>query len=282
MTWSPPPHWQLMKRAMPQNKPNEMRRFSAGLAQTALLLAGLGMLTACQTVSQPIPDITASSQNIQSGAEQPITDQTEQLTPATQEAAPSEPLEADETISLAVATDAGYTSSLDLKEDELVIAQAPQAEGLLAVIPAPKKDPEPEAKPAPKANSEPEPAPKATAIQTLKPTPKPAPKPAPIPHIIPASLVGQNGVELLSHLGAPDFTRYEMQVHIWQYRLPSCVVDFFFYPIDTDKAVMVRNTPSSLKDSVKGLIITNSHARTRIFGTRFDSTACHRELAQRQ
>ena len=245
-----------------------MRCFSAGLAQTALLLAGLGMLTACQTVSQPIPDITASSQNAEIQAEQPIADQTEQLTPATQEAAPSEPIEADETISLAVATDAGHTQSLDLKEDELVIAQAPQGEGLLAVIPAPKKTPE----------QEPKPAPKATAIQT----PKPAPKPAPIPQIIPASLVGQNGVELLSHLGAPDFTRYEMQVHIWQYRLPSCVVDFFFYPIDTDKAVMVRNTPSSLKDSVKGLIITNSHARTRIFGTRFDSTACHRELAQRQ
>ena len=45
------------------------------------------------------------------------------------------------------------------------------------------------------------------------------------PHLF----LDQSPAQLKSRLGAPTVLRQEGQVDIWQYQLPECVVDFFFY-----------------------------------------------------
>ena len=254
---------------MRQNKSNQMPQAKTKLCQSVLMMAALGVLAACQATTQSITELDLSGQTGEADAQGVLITQTDQIDAATTQLPV---IQTDDISDSKVDAEASAPETLDLKADEIEIAAATQAEAIIKIMPEPKLEPKPEPKPEPKI----------VAKAAPKPTPKQAPKPAPKPQIIPASLVGQSGVELLSHLGSPDFTRYEMQVHIWQYRLPSCVVDFFFYPLDADKAIVIRNTPSSLKDSVKGLIITNSHIRARLVGRPYEATACYQELAQRK
>ena len=45
----------------------------------------------------------------------------------------------------------------------------------------------------------------------------------------PTALVGHSGRELAGWLGEPILKRRDPPAELWQYRAPSCVVDFFLY-----------------------------------------------------
>ena len=59
----------------------------------------------------------------------------------------------------------------------------------------------------------------------------------------PMVFLEQSPEQLKSRLGAPTTLRQEGQVNIWQYQLPECVVDFFFY----DKAGTVVATHTDMR-----------------------------------
>lgn len=76
----------------------------------------------------------------------------------------------------------------------------------------------------------------------------------------PDLLVGHNMEDLGRDLGLPDFERSEANVMIWQYRLTTCVTDFFLY-LDGDTYV-----------------VTAWAWRTPIIGTVLDPESCKQEL----
>ena len=94
------------------------------------------------------------------------------------------------------------------------------------------------------------------------PPPPPPPPPSP-PELAPSSLIGISIPTLQSRLGEADFTRTEGEVETWQYRLETCVVDYFLV-VDSDATQIV------------------SWAwRAPVIGAQIDETACRRALAGR-
>ncbi|MEG3617000.1 hypothetical protein V5T82_00900 [Magnetovibrio sp. PR-2] len=75
-------------------------------------------------------------------------------------------------------------------------------------------------------------------VETQKPaeTAKPA-KPAK-PKITPQQLLGAKGPWLLSHMGRPDFSRQDLNAHIWQYKNQACVLNVFLYDENEDFKVL--------------------------------------------
>jgi hypothetical protein len=70
------------------------------------------------------------------------------------------------------------------------------------------------------------------AAVTAPPPPAPAvePPPPPPPEFEPASLLGASSRKVEAVLGSADLLRREGTAEVWQYRLATCVVDYFVYP----------------------------------------------------
>ena len=70
------------------------------------------------------------------------------------------------------------------------------------------------------------------AAVTAPPPPVPAvePPPPPPPEFEPASLLGASSNKIEAVLGSADLLRREGTAEVWQYRLATCVVDYFVYP----------------------------------------------------
>ena len=68
---------------------------------------------------------------------------------------------------------------------------------------------------------------------------------------------------LIQNLGRANMVRKEGRVEVWQYQFMSCVVDFFFYPVDEDAS---------------GLILKTWDMRSTIMGDRLDRDNCHYEM----
>jgi hypothetical protein len=68
------------------------------------------------------------------------------------------------------------------------------------------------------------------AAVTAPPPPVPAVEPPPPPEFEPASLLGASSSKIEAVLGSADLLRREGTAEVWQYRLATCVVDYFVYP----------------------------------------------------
>lgn len=70
------------------------------------------------------------------------------------------------------------------------------------------------------------------AAVTAPPPPVPAvePPPPPPPEFEPTSLLGASSSKIEAVLGSADLLRREGTAEVWQYRLATCVVDYFVYP----------------------------------------------------
>ena len=101
-------------------------------------------------------------------------------------------------------------------------------------------------------------------VAALTPPPEPeAPPPPPSPPSLnPDELVGVKVADLIRRLGEPDYKRIDAGVEVYQYRLPSCVVDFVAMP----------------RAEGQPLVITSSHRRHRIINTAYDAPSCHFDL----
>ena len=95
-------------------------------------------------------------------------------------------------------------------------------------------------------------------------SPPPPPPPA---EFKPDTVLSKPDTVLLSLLGAADIIRTEGQVKIWQYRLDSCVFDFFLTP----KNDMKQNGVYAVRDWAY---------RATILGTRANELICRRALAK--
>ena len=98
-------------------------------------------------------------------------------------------------------------------------------------------------------------------VAALTPPPEPEAPPPP-PSLNPDELVGVNVADLIRRLGEPDYKRIDAGVEVYQYRLPSCVVDFVAMP----------------KAEGQPLAVTSSHRRHRIINTAYDAPSCHLDL----
>ena len=76
----------------------------------------------------------------------------------------------------------------------------------------------------------------------------------------PRLFLEQSPAQLKSRLGAPSTLRQEGQVDIWQYQLPECVVDFFFY------------------DKAGTLAATHTDMRSPFLGRKLDQASCRHAL----
>ena len=108
----------------------------------------------------------------------------------------------------------------------------------------------------------------ASLIQAPDPEPAPPP-PAPPAQLQPASLVGLTNQSLESEIGAADFIRTEGKMQVWQYKLGSCITDFFLYPADGQETASV-------------FLVTDWYSRASTFGTHLNARKCREDLATRQ
>ena len=109
----------------------------------------------------------------------------------------------------------------------------------------------------------------ASLIQAPDPEPAPPPPPAPPAQLQPASLVGLTNQSLESEIGAADFIRTEGKMQVWQYKLGSCITDFFLYPADGQETASV-------------FLVTDWYSRASTFGTHLNARKCREDLATRQ
>ena len=77
----------------------------------------------------------------------------------------------------------------------------------------------------------------------------------------PMVFLEQSPEQLKSRLGAPTTLRQEGQVNIWQYQLPECVIDFFFY----DKAGTVVATHTDMRSPFLGGALDEAACKLALF-----------------
>ena len=77
----------------------------------------------------------------------------------------------------------------------------------------------------------------------------------------PRVFLEQSPAQLKSRLGVPTTLRQEGQVNIWQYQLPECVIDFFFY----DKAGTVVATHSNMRSPFLGGTLDEAACKLALF-----------------
>ena len=77
----------------------------------------------------------------------------------------------------------------------------------------------------------------------------------------PRVFLEQSPAQLKSRLGAPTTLRQEGQVNIWQYQLPECVIDFFFY----DKAGTVVATHTDMRSPFLGGALDEAACKLALF-----------------
>ena len=79
----------------------------------------------------------------------------------------------------------------------------------------------------------------------------------------PAKIIGFATPILVHNLGSANMVRKEGSIEVWQYRFGSCVVDFFFYPVD---------------EGASQLILKTWDMRSTIMGVRLDRGSCRDEM----
>ena len=77
----------------------------------------------------------------------------------------------------------------------------------------------------------------------------------------PRLFLDQSPAQLKKRLGAPTAFRQEGQVSIWQYQLPECVVDFFFY----DKAGKALATHTDMRSPFLGGTLDEAACKLALF-----------------
>ena len=97
-------------------------------------------------------------------------------------------------------------------------------------------------------------------LAMVQPAPPPPPPPA---ELAPATLLDLEADALLMRFGTADLLRREGSMEVWQYRLASCVVDFYIYP------------------TTDGRRISHWDWRVPTIGRSLDMTACRQQLAAR-
>jgi hypothetical protein len=80
----------------------------------------------------------------------------------------------------------------------------------------------------------------------------------------PTKVIGFATPILIHNLGSANMVRKEGPIEVWQYRFGSCVVDFFFYPVD---------------EGASGLILKTWDMRSTIMGDRLDRDSCRDEMS---
>lgn len=105
------------------------------------------------------------------------------------------------------------------------------------------------------------------AAVTAPPPPVPAvePPPPPPPEFEPASLLGASSSKIEAVLGSADLLRREGTAEVWQYRLATCVVDYFVYP-----------------DANGNKQVTGWDWRPPIIAENLNAQQCRQDLAARQ
>ena len=79
----------------------------------------------------------------------------------------------------------------------------------------------------------------------------------------PTKIIGFATPILVHNLGSANMVRKEGSIEVWQYQFGSCVVDFFFYPVD---------------EGASQLILKTWDMRSRIMGVRLDRGSCRDEM----
>ena len=79
----------------------------------------------------------------------------------------------------------------------------------------------------------------------------------------PTKIIGFATPILVHNLGSANMVRKEGSIEVWQYRFESCVVDFFFYPVDK---------------GASQLILKTWDMRSTIMGDRLDRVSCRDEM----
>ena len=79
----------------------------------------------------------------------------------------------------------------------------------------------------------------------------------------PTKIIGFATPILVHSLGKANMVRMEGSIEVWQYRFGSCVVDFFFYPVD---------------EGSSRLILKTWDMRSTIMGDRLDRGSCRLEM----
>ena len=79
----------------------------------------------------------------------------------------------------------------------------------------------------------------------------------------PTKIIGFATPILVHNLGSANMVRKEGSIEVWQYRFGSCVVDFFFYPVD---------------EGASQLILKTWDMRSTIMGVRLDRGSCRDEM----
>ena len=80
----------------------------------------------------------------------------------------------------------------------------------------------------------------------------------------PSKIIGFATPILVHNLGKANMVRKEGSIEVWQYQVGSCVVDFFFYPVD---------------EGASGLILKTWDMRSTIMGDRLDRDSCRDEMS---
>ena len=80
----------------------------------------------------------------------------------------------------------------------------------------------------------------------------------------PTKIIGFATPILVQNLGSANMVRKEGSIEVWQYRFGSCVVDFFFYPID---------------EAASQLILKAWDMRSTIMGVRLNRGSCRDEMS---
>ena len=75
------------------------------------------------------------------------------------------------------------------------------------------------------------------SVETQSTQPQAATKPAK-PKITETQLLGAKGPWVLSQLGTPEFSRQDLDAHIWQYKNATCVLNVFLYDENDDFKVL--------------------------------------------
>ena len=102
------------------------------------------------------------------------------------------------------------------------------------------------------------------AAVTAPPPPVPAVEPPP-PEFEPTSLLGASSSKIEAVLGSADLLRREGTAEVWQYRLATCVVDYFVYP-----------------DANGNKQVTGWDWRPPIIAENLNAQQCRQDLAARQ
>ena len=79
----------------------------------------------------------------------------------------------------------------------------------------------------------------------------------------PTKIIGFATPVLVHNLGKANMVRKEGSIEVWQYQFGSCVVDFFFYPVD---------------EGASQIILKTWDMRSTIMGSRLDRGSCRDEM----